>query len=86
MPEISRFFGIIIAMFYNDHPPPHFHVRYGSIRATIGIEDLVLLDGELSPRVLGLVVEWAARHRHELLDNWNRARTQSPLSRVDPLE
>jgi hypothetical protein len=86
MPEISRFFGIIIAMFYNDHPPPHFHVRYGSSRAVIGIEDLALLDGDLSPRVLGLVIEWAALHRPELLDNWNRARNQTPLSRVDPLE
>jgi hypothetical protein len=86
VPEISRFFGIIIAMFYNDHPPPHFHVRYGSQRAVIGIEDLALLDGDLSPRVLGLVVEWAALHRRELLDNWNRARTQSPLNRVEPLE
>lgn len=86
MPEISRFFGIIIAMFYSDHPPPHFHVRYGSQRAMIGIEDLSLLEGELSPRVLGLVVEWAALHKQELLDNWNRARTQSPLSRVRPLE
>jgi Domain of unknown function (DUF4160) len=86
MPEISRFFGIIIAMFYNDHPPPHFHVRYGGQRAVIGIEDLALLEGELSPRVLGLVVEWAARHRPELLDNWNQARRQLPLSRVQPLE
>jgi hypothetical protein len=86
MPEISRFFGIIIAMFYNDHPPPHFHVRYGGSRAVIGIEDLALLDGDLSPRVLGLVIEWAALHRRELLDNWNRARLQSPLTRVDPLE
>lgn len=86
MPEISRFFGIIIAMFYNDHPPPHFHVRYGGERATIRIEDLVLDEGELSPTVLGLVKEWAAIHRHELLDNWNRARAQSPLNRVEPLE
>ena len=86
MPEISRFFGIIIAMFYNDHPPPHFHVRYGSQRAVIGIEDLSLFDGDLSPRVLGLVVEWAALHRGELLDNWNQARSQLPLSRVRPLE
>jgi hypothetical protein len=86
MPEISRFFGIIIAMFYNDHPPPHFHVRYGSMRAVIAIDDLALLEGDLSPRVLGLVVEWAAMHRQELLDNWNRARAQSPLSPVKPLE
>jgi Domain of unknown function (DUF4160) len=86
MPEISRFFGIIIAMFYNDHPPPHFHVHYGSERATIRIEDLALDEGELSPTILGLVKEWAALHRRELLDNWNRARAQSPLSRVEPLE
>jgi hypothetical protein len=86
MPEISRFFGIIIAMFYNDHPPPHFHVRYGRSRAVIRISDLALMEGDLSPRVLGLVVEWAALHRQELLDNWNRARLQSPLSRVEPLE
>ncbi len=86
MPEISRFLGIIIAMFYNDHPPPHFHVRYGGMRAVVGIEDLALLDGDLSPRVLGLVVEWAALHRQELLDNWNRARMQAPLSPVEPLE
>jgi hypothetical protein len=86
MPEISRFFGIIIAMFYNDHPPPHFHVRYGGQRAVIAISDLALLDGDLSPRVLGLLVEWAALHRRELLDNWNRGRAQLPLSRVQPLE
>lgn len=86
MPEISRFFGIIIAMFYNDHPPPHFHVRYGGQRAVIAIEDLAILEGDLSPRVLGLVVEWAALHRTELLDNWRQARRQLPLSRVQPLE
>src|SRR5437667_7507906 len=53
VPEISRFLGIVVAMFYNDHPPPHFHVRYGKQRAIIGIESLVLLEGELSPRILG---------------------------------
>jgi Protein of unknown function (DUF2442)/Domain of unknown function (DUF4160) len=69
MPEISRFFGIIIAMYYNDHPPPHFHVRYGSQNAVVGIEPIALIDGYLSPRVLGLVVEWAAMYRAELLHN-----------------
>ena len=57
MPEICRFFGIIIAIFYEDHPPPHFHVRYGGQQAIIAIETLQLLEGRLSPRVLGLVVE-----------------------------
>jgi hypothetical protein len=59
---------------------------YGGMRAIIGIEDLALLEGNLSPRVLGLVVEWAALHKRELLDNWNQARRQLPLSRVQPLE
>ena len=49
MPEISRFFGIIIAMYYNDHPPPHFHVRYGQQKAIIGIQSLAILEGKLSP-------------------------------------
>ena len=50
MPEISRFFGIIILMYYRDHPPPHFHVRYGEQKAIISIETLTLLRGALSPR------------------------------------
>ena len=54
MPEISRFFGIIVAMFYNDHAPPHFHVRYGEQKAIIAIETLRLLEGKLKPRTLGL--------------------------------
>lgn len=86
MPEISRFFGIIIAMFYNDHPPPHFHVRYGRQRAIIDIGSLSVLQGAVSPRVLGLVVEWAAQHQPELLENWDAARRHAPLNRIDPLE
>jgi len=86
MPEISRFFGIIIAMFYNDHPPPHFHVRYGQQKAIISIETLTVLEGKLSPRLLGLVVEWAALHQTELLKNWELARHNKPLEKVEPLE
>ena len=85
MPEISRFFGIIIAMYYNDHAPPHFHARYGSERAIIAIESLLLLSGKLSPRVLGLVMEWASAHQGELLEDWNLARAQSPLKSIEPL-
>jgi len=85
MPEISRFFGIVIAMFYNDHAPPHFHVRYGSERALIGIESLILLDGRLSPRALGLVMEWASTHQAELLEDWNLTRGQAPLKPIEPL-
>jgi hypothetical protein len=86
VPEISRFFGIVIAMFYNDHPPPHFPVRYGSARAIVDIGTLSVLEGSLSPRVLGLVVEWAARHQHELHANWDRARRHVPLAPIQPLE
>lgn len=57
MPEISRFLGMIVAMYYNDHPPPHFHVRYGEHQAIMGIEDAQVLGGALPPQVLGLVTE-----------------------------
>ncbi len=86
VPEISRFFGIVIAIFYKDHDPPHFHVHYGDQRAIVGIESLVVLQGYLSPRVLGMVTEWAAFHRSELLDDWQRARAQQPLQPIAPLE
>lgn len=86
MPEICRFFGIVITMNYNDHAPPHFHVRYGGQRALVAIDPLTLLEGHLSPRVLGLVVEWAALHRGELAMDWELARRQEPLEGVRPLE
>lgn len=85
MPEISRFFGVVITMFYNDHAPPHFHAQYAEHRALIGIEDLALLRGDLPPRALALVVEWAARHRQGLLDNWALARAQADLRPIEPL-
>ncbi len=56
MPILCRFFGIIILMYYDDHPPPHFHVRYGGQKAIISIDTLSILEGRLSPRVLGLVI------------------------------
>lgn len=86
MPEISRFFGVVITINYNDHPPPHFHVRYGRNKALVSIEDATILKGELPPRVLGFVVEWATLHREELETNWERARQQIPLEPIEPLE
>jgi Domain of unknown function (DUF4160) len=86
IPEISRFFGIVITMHYNDHAPPHFHVRYAGQKALMAIETLTLLQGHLSPHVLGLVVEWAAQHRAELLGNWDLAVRQQPLKPIPPLE
>ncbi|MCL1468563.1 DUF4160 domain-containing protein [Argonema galeatum] len=61
-------------MYYNDHSPPHFYIRYGQQKAIIAIQTLSALEGELSPRVLGIVVEWASLHQTELLGNWERAR------------
>ena len=86
MPELSRFFGIIVAMFYNDHPPPHFHVRYGGQKAIVSIETLAVIEGSLSPRVLGLVAEWASLHRDELRQDWQRAERHEPLKPIAPLE
>jgi hypothetical protein len=86
MPEISRFYGIVIGMFYHEHRPPHFHVRYGEHEAVIRINDLVLTEGRLPPRVLGLVVEWAARHRAELLENWEAIEDRRPLCKIEPLD
>ena len=73
-------------MFHSDHAPPHFHVRYGDHRALVAIETLTVLRGKISPRALGLVVEWAARHERELMEDWDLARAQQPLRTIEPLE
>ncbi len=86
MPEISRFFGLIIAMFYNDHEPPHFHVRYGEQKALIAIETLDIIEGILSRRALALVKEWATLHQEALWEDWRLARQQAPLNPIAPLE
>lgn len=85
MPEISRFFGIVIAMYYDDHPPPHFHAIYGDDKAEIAIDPVGVLRGRLPPRALALVAEWASLHQAELLENWElRAAGQKPNS-IEPL-
>ena len=86
MPEISRFYGIVIGMFFDDHPPAHFHVRYGEHQAVIEIDSLTITKGHLPPRTFGLVVEWAAKHKAELLENWRALETDLPLSKIEPLE
>jgi len=86
MPEISRFFGIIIRMYFNDHVPPHFHADYGANSIEITIETLEVLKGKLPNRVLGLVLEWASLHRNELRADWERARKGETLEPIQPLE
>jgi hypothetical protein len=86
VPEISRFFGILIKIFYDDHNPPHFHAEYGKNTALIDIRNLSLFGGYLPPRALGLVTEWALLHHKELMANWDRARSQQDLQKIAPLE
>jgi hypothetical protein len=85
MPELSRFFGIVIAMYYDDHAPPHFHAIYGSEKAEFCIDPLGILKGRLPPRALALVMEWAALHQAELLDAWERRATGQTLPKIEPL-
>jgi hypothetical protein len=85
MPEICRFYGIIIAMFYDDHNPPHFHARYGKDRVAIEISSLRVLEGFIPPRALGLVMEWASQHQKELLNDWELARENQPPKKIAPL-
>lgn len=85
MPQISTFLGIVIKMFFRDHNPPHFHAEYGEFEGLIDIDKLDLMVGTLPPRVLGLVIEWAALHQRELLTNWNKARKNKKLDRIKPL-
>jgi hypothetical protein len=85
MPEISRFLGIVIAIYWQEHDVPHFHAKYGSQRASFAIDDLRLLEGTLSPRVTGLVLEWASLHRTELMADWHLAMDKKPLRPIEPL-
>ena len=85
MPEISRFLGIVIYMYFNDHNPPHFHVSYNEHRAMINIEKLALHEGSLPPRVLGLVMEWAELHQKELMENWKTIAATGKYVAIAPL-
>lgn len=86
MPEISRFYGIVIKMFFDDHNPPPFHAEYADNVALIAIRTLSVFSGHLPPRAMGLVVQWAALHQQELLADWERAQTQRELLKIAPLE
>lgn len=85
MPEISRFYGLIIRMFYNDHNPPHFHVIYQEYEALIEITTLEILEGELPKRAKSLAIEWAIEHREELMKNWLKAQNLETLDKINPL-
>jgi hypothetical protein len=86
MPEISRFFGIVIRMFFTDHPVPHFHAFYGSSNARIRLSPTAILDSNLPPRALRLTIEWASLHEAELMDNWRRLCNGEAPETIEPLE
>ena len=85
MPTISRFYGIVIRMFFDDHSFPHFHARHADGGAKIRIDNLEVLDSSLGRRQLRMVLAWAEIHQDELADNWRRARTRETLKAIDPL-
>ena len=85
MPELCRFRGIIIRIYWDDHPPPHFHVVHGGLDVSFGIESLDEVEGSLPRRVRRLVTRWASLHQDELRDAWNRVARGEPAGRIDPL-
>jgi hypothetical protein len=86
MPEISRFFGIIIRMYFEDHNPPHFHAEYGDEKAEFAISDLQILDGRINKRAKSMIIEWAFIHRQELFRNWKRLQNGNMPRRIKPLK
>lgn len=85
MPEISRFYGIVIRMFFGDHPPPHFHAEYSGHSVVVDIDSVTVISGSLPPRAMGLVAEWALLHKDELKEMWSKAEQLEPIGRIDPL-
>lgn len=86
MPEISRFLGIVISMYFKDHSPPHFHADYGEFSAQFNIETLRIMEGTMPTRARRLIVEWADEHRDELMSNWNAIQKGEPFSKIEPLK
>ena len=86
MPEISRFFGIIIRMFFDDHNPPHFHAEYRGKKAVFDLRGNIL-KGDLRSKVaVSLVRDWIDLHSHELESDWKLAKQGKPLKKIEPLQ
>ena len=81
MPEVTRFYGIVIKLFFGDHPPPHFHAVYGEYNALFDIKTLEMIEGDLPPRAMKMVVEWATQEQNELIRMWDNQKFHklSPL-------
>jgi len=85
MPRVCEFFGIAIYLYYHEHGIAHFHARHAGREVSIAIEDLSVLGGSISPRAMGMVIEWAALRRDELRLGWRQARSYKPIDRIEPL-
>lgn len=85
MPEVSRFYGISIKLYYGDHSPPHFHAEYAGDRQIVSIDNLTVIAGKIPPRAAGMVAEWASLRQAELRRAWQQARNLEPIDRIDPL-
>jgi hypothetical protein len=86
VPELSRFFGIVIAMYFRDHPPPHFHARYGEHHAKFAIGSGALLEGTMPRRATKFVQEWHAMHVDELRSAWDAVQSRRLPNKIEPLE
>ena len=86
MPEISRFYGIVITMYYDEHNPPHFHAEYGEFKAVIAIQSLEVIEGKLPRRALELVLDWAELHQAELMEDWELCRKHVEPRPIEPLQ
>jgi hypothetical protein len=86
LPEISRFFGIIIRMYFGDHNPPHFHAIYQEDTAEYDINTLLVIQGCLPSRAHAMVLEWASLHRDELLEDWKLAVEKKEIKKIEPLK
>ena len=82
MPVLSIFFGIIVRMWHDDHPPPHIHVEYQGFEALVNIQTGDVTEGRLPKKAAAILNEWCERHRKELLSNWERAQRFEPLERI----
>lgn len=86
MPEISRFYGIVIFMYYNDHNPPHFHAKYGDDQAIFSISDMSIIEGSLPRRAVEMINEWGRMNKGQLMKNWENARNELAINKIDPLK
>jgi len=86
MPTISIFYGIVIQMFWADHAPPHFHALYAEHEALVDIRTLEVIRGSLPRRALALVLEWAAQHREELMEDWKLCEAMQQPKKIEPLD